>query len=306
MVFCHNCGKKNDDSSNFCIYCGTKLIIESIKCLNCGEINEPNSNFCVNCGTALKIKKETKKPTRQEAEKKAEELKKQINEKPLVKMSLGGKDIGGEIDKSIKSKLNQKIDDSIIEEYGTDDEIKELRERQRKEKIIKEKKLRISELYDQATHHLSRHNYQEAIKLFEEIINTYEIYDATVSLSFYELIDTYSYIGEYDKAFTIAEKQIQTLKQFEKDYSKVEEQIENIKKNKETREINSLERTGESLYYRTKFDEAIFPLKQAVELGSDRYQTFKCLSDIYLRKKELNSAIDVLKIGIERIEKKEW
>ena len=54
VVFCHSCGKENDNTSNFCIYCGNKLIKDSIKCSKCGEINEINSNFCVNCGNNLK------------------------------------------------------------------------------------------------------------------------------------------------------------------------------------------------------------------------------------------------------------
>lgn len=61
MVFCHNCGKQNEDSSNFCIDCGTKLIKDSIECSKCGEINEPNSNFCVKCGNNLKNKQSHKK-----------------------------------------------------------------------------------------------------------------------------------------------------------------------------------------------------------------------------------------------------
>ena len=30
MVFCHSCGQLNDDTSNFCINCGTKLIKSNI------------------------------------------------------------------------------------------------------------------------------------------------------------------------------------------------------------------------------------------------------------------------------------
>lgn len=54
MVFCRNCGKNNDDSSNFCINCGAKLKENLIKCRKCGKFNEADSNYCIDCGNILK------------------------------------------------------------------------------------------------------------------------------------------------------------------------------------------------------------------------------------------------------------
>lgn len=67
------------------------------------------------------------------------------------------------------------------------------------------------------------------------------------------------------------------------------------------RKITDLENTAESLFYATKFDESLSYFKQAIELGSNRYQIYKCISQIYLRKKDLTSAISVLNIGITRL-----
>lgn len=54
MVFCHNCGNQNDDSSNFCIHCGEKLKENLIRCSKCGNFNESDSNYCIECGNKLK------------------------------------------------------------------------------------------------------------------------------------------------------------------------------------------------------------------------------------------------------------
>lgn len=54
VVFCHNCGNQNDESYNFCIYCGAKLKDNLIRCTKCGKFNEYDSNFCIDCGNKLK------------------------------------------------------------------------------------------------------------------------------------------------------------------------------------------------------------------------------------------------------------
>ena len=65
--------------------------------------------------------------------------------------------------------------------------------------------------------------------------------------------------------------------------------------------ITKLENTAKSLFYATKFEESIPYFKQAIELGSKKYQIYTFISQIYLRKKDLTSAISVLNIGIARI-----
>lgn len=81
MVFCHNCGQKNNDESTFCINCGTKLLKDSIKCQRCGELNESDSKFCINCGNQLKLLDDNKpRIQRNSIESSANGTKKEINE----------------------------------------------------------------------------------------------------------------------------------------------------------------------------------------------------------------------------------
>ena len=148
MVFCQDCGKLNDNSSNFCINCGAKLIKKPIKCLKCGEINESDSNFCINCGNDLT-------PTRKEYEQQIEKIRENISTSDFGVVSIGGKTIGNhKIEKDnpnlgngnvkfksmesgidIGHKLNQKLDDMVIENYGTDEEKAEMKARKYKEKV---------------------------------------------------------------------------------------------------------------------------------------------------------------------------
>lgn len=146
-------------------------------------------------------------------------------------------------------------------------------------------------MYDKAKRNLDFQDYTEAINVLEELINTFEIYNGTVKLAFYDLIRTYTYIKKYDKAIEVADKQIDILKGLGKDYSKVENEIKYVNELKYYRKITDLQKTAESLFYATKFDESIPYFKQAIELGSTRYQTYKCISQIYLRKKDLTSVI---------------
>ena len=172
--------------------------------------------------------------------------------------------------------------------------------RLKKEKV-KEKTSKIDKLYDKARNHHNKRDYNGAVKVLEEIVNTFEIYDVTVELSFYELIDDYAYLKEYEKAIKTANKQIDILKGLEKDYSKVEKKIDRVNRLKHDREVAKLQKESESLFYATKFDESLPYFKKAIELGSTRYQTYKGISQIYIRNKDLNSAIEVLNIGIKRI-----
>lgn len=63
MVKCDNCGKSNDEDSNFCKYCGANLkenILNDKKlqnCYECGYTMIGNSKFCSECGTKTKKNK---------------------------------------------------------------------------------------------------------------------------------------------------------------------------------------------------------------------------------------------------------
>lgn len=56
---CPNCAQPNDDDSDFCIYCGTRLPVASPtignirRCGNGHEIDDPELNYCPICGLPL-------------------------------------------------------------------------------------------------------------------------------------------------------------------------------------------------------------------------------------------------------------
>ena len=235
--------------------------------------------------------------TREEAEESVKKIKEEHSYKLKSKVNIMGQDV--EID--LSKEFNERLDDAIVENYGTDEEIANLEIKRLKKEKVKEKTSKIDKLYDKARNHHNKRDYNGAVKVLEEIVNTFEIYDVTVELSFYELIDDYAYLKEYEKAIKTANKQIDILKGLEKDYSKVEKKIYRVNRLKHDREVAKLQKESESLFYATKFDESLPYFKKAIELGSTRYQTYKGISQIYIRNKDLNSAIEVLNIGIKRI-----
>lgn len=156
--------------------------------------------------------------TREEAEESVKKIKEEHSYKLKSKVNIMGQDV--EID--LSKEFNERLDDAIVENYGTDEEIANLEIKRLKKEKVKEKTSKIDKLYDKARNHHNKRDYNGAVKVLEEIVNTFEIYDVTVELSFYELIDDYAYLKEYEKAIKTANKQIDILKGLEKDYSKVE------------------------------------------------------------------------------------
>ena len=191
----------------------------------------------------------------------------------------------------------QKLDDAIIENYGTNEEIAKLNKRKQEEKLKKEKYDELKEKYEKAR----RMHDINSIKLYYEIIDECESFDEMSNMCYNGIIDIYIHIKHYDEAIEVANQLIDILKGLGKDYSNVEKKTKFVNELKYYRKITDLENTAESLFYATKFDESLPYFKQAIELGSNRYQIYKCISQIYLRKKDLTSAISVLNIGITRL-----
>ena len=50
MKICSNCGRENNDISNFCAGCGTKIIASPLFCSECGTKLKNGSKFCPQCG----------------------------------------------------------------------------------------------------------------------------------------------------------------------------------------------------------------------------------------------------------------
>ena len=62
MAFCINCGAELLGGSDFCVECGTPVIVldtpdasetEKVFCINCGAVLEDDPVFCVECGTPV-------------------------------------------------------------------------------------------------------------------------------------------------------------------------------------------------------------------------------------------------------------
>ncbi len=232
--------------------------------------------------------------TREEIEKKADELREAVN-----KIDIG---LGDEINKNFQNKLNQSINDSIVKKFGTDEEIAEMNKRKEKERKEKEEYDAIYKKYEQAKKLSIGPNHKRAISLFEEVIGESEKFPNLIILCYHGLIDTYFHINQSERAIAIANESIEFKKKIGKDYGYEENKIKFINELNAGKKLNELEKEGESLYYSSEYDEATLPLIEAIELGSTRYQTFKCLSHCYIIKRDLDSAINILNIGIKRIE----
>lgn len=318
VAFCHNCGKENDESSNFCIYCGTKLINDSIKCSKCGEINEYGSNFCVNCGNNLK---ETNNLTREEFEQEAEKIKQKLNSKDLVTISINDKTIGnhkiekdnpnlGKQDVKFKTidygldigkDLNEKLDDIVIENYGTPDEKVDMAKRHEQKSIKSQKKNNLYEKFHEASELYFDHDYDNAILKFKEIINNGEIYDESVSLAYTHLVWCYEAIHDYDSAISIIKEHIEVKKEFGLDYSDLENEIGKIKKSEVSTNCKELSEKAVSKFYSGDFDEAKSLFTECADLGYDDGQTYNLLANIHIRNRDFESAKETLEKGVENV-----
>lgn len=318
MSFCHNCGKENEDSSNFCMYCGTKLIKNSIRCIKCGEINEYDSNFCINCGNKLN---EINKPNREEFEKQVEKMKKDNDATDFTVVSIDGEGIGNhKIEKenpnlgkrNVKFKsidygwdigkdLNEKLDDLIIENYGTPDEKAELNQKNKLKSIKRQQKDNLYEKFHEASDLYFNQEYQNAIGLFKEIVDNGEIYDETVSLAYSSLKDCYEAIGDYNSAISIVTEHYKVKKEFGLDGGDLKKEIDDIKKSEISSKCKEIKKNAVSNYYNGEFDEAKTLFMKCANLGYDDGQTYNLLASIHIRNKDFESAKEALEKGVENV-----
>ena len=109
--------------------------------------------------------------TKEEAEEFVNIIKEKIhtNELDKIKINIMGKDF--EI--NLLNDYIQKLDDAIIENYGTNEEIAKLNKRKQEEKLKKEKYDELKEKYEKAR----RMHDINSIKLYYEIIDECESFD---------------------------------------------------------------------------------------------------------------------------------
>ena len=257
----------------------------------------------------IKFKKELNNLSREEAEEKAEKLKEQINSKDLG-VKIGGTTIGNEkIEKEnpladkpevkfksmekgldIGGMINEAIDDSIIKEYGTDEEKAEMKKRHDEKKIKQKEKDYFYDKFDEASELFIKHDYENAIPIYREIINNSTTYDVNVSLAYNDLAQSYEFLGEYDEAISILNEHIEVKKQFGEDYSKLEENILSIKKHEIQNKCRKTAEMGKSNYYNSNFDVAEELFESCIQANCHDSQVYNLLYLIYIRNKDFLSA----------------
>ena len=115
-----------------------------------------------------------------------------------------------------------------------------------------------------------------------------------VYLSYSDLTMCYRRLHEYDNAIEIGKRKIEALKEANQDYTHAMRELEISIRLKQDNYLSNLKKESESLYYCNQFDEALPLLKEAIELGTDRYQTFKFTSHIYIIKKDKEEYIQII------------
>lgn len=317
--YCGNCGSLIAEDSKFCSNCGNKLTFNPIKCSKCGEINEFDSNFCVKCGNNLQ---ENNNPyTREEFEEKVEQIKEHNNSLDFAVVSINGESIGnskiekdnpqlGKHDVKFKSidyglnigkNLNEKLDDMVIENYGTPDEKAEMERRHSQKKIKMQKKDNLYEKFHEASDLYFSHDYENAIKLFKEIINNGEIYDESVSLAYTHLVWCYEEIGDYDSAISVVIEHDKVKKEFGLETDDLEKEIDKIKKSEISSKGKEISKKAISEFYKGNFNESEMLFTECVNLGYNDAQTYNLLASIYIRNKDFESAKKVLEKGVENV-----
>ena len=164
------------------------------------------------------LDKNKKKTPRKEYENKINEARKTIN-----KIDIG---LGENANKTIKKELNQKLDDNIIEEYGTPEEKQELTERRKQEKTAKEERMKIQEKLGKA----KRMNDKNSIRIYNEVLTEAGKYPKLIITAYHGLIRTYTHIKQFDNAISAANECIEFKKKQGMDYSYELRKIEFINK----------------------------------------------------------------------------
>ena len=254
MVFCHSCGKENEDSSNFCTGCGAKLMNRPVKCLRCGEINAPDSNFCSKCGNDLKL-------IRDEFEGRTVMIRQRRNP-----MNFGGKAVGR------AHRDNAGGYDNPYEKFH-----------------------RASELYFD-------HDFENAIPLFEEIIDGSESYSETVGLAYSHLAWCLEEIHDYDGAVSVISQHIEMKRRLGLDYEDLKADIADVRRSEISYRCAKLNRKAVSMFYGGDYDGAERLFSECADMGSNLEQTYDLLASIHIRRRDFESAKMVLEKGVENVD----
>lgn len=157
---------------------------------------------------------------RKEAEKYAEEVKKDLDK--TLNISIAGVDISN----SIKKDISQEIDDNIIREYGTDEEKSQMNKRIEQENQKKARKKKLLERYNSA----KRMHDKTSIKIYQELIEESQEFPSLIIQSYHGLIETNMHIRHCDEAIAAANECIEFKKKHNEKYDYELRKIEFINK----------------------------------------------------------------------------
>lgn len=241
----------------------------------------------------VKFNKNNEKPSRQELEKQVAELRKKTN-----KIDLG---FGEELNEMVRKDLNQELDDTIIRNYGTDEEKAQMKLRKKQDKIKKEEALKLNNKYDEAKKLSEELEYEKAIKLFKEVTNELTDNNSMTPLIYLDYSECYYKLGDYDNAIEVLKKGLRKTNKNDSLYSMLKDQIETYKTIESKEKTRDLINSAMSLYNVGEYDKAIPIFQKCVDLKDNENYTYIVFSDIYHRRREFEMECQVLEEGMKNI-----
>ena len=168
----------------------------------------------------LKQKKDNTQPTREEYENHITEVKNIINN-----MDTG---LGETANETFNKEINQALEDIATEQYGTDEEKRQLAVRKKQEQQGKKHYDDLKSKYQKA----KRMRDKNSIRIFNQVIDEAENYPKLIIASYHGLMDTYMHIKQFDNAIDAANKCIEFKKVHGQDCSYELHRIEVINRYK--------------------------------------------------------------------------
>lgn len=127
--------------------------------------------------------------------------------------------MGEEINEMVKNNLNQALGDSIIKNYGTDEEKAERNLRKKQDEIKREETVKLNNKYYEAKKLSEDLEYEKAIKLFEEVTNELSVNNSWIPLIYLDYSECYYKLGDYDNAIDVLNKGLQKTNKNDSLYS---------------------------------------------------------------------------------------
>lgn len=222
------------------------------------------------------------KATKEEAQASIDECKKKYAGKLTEKVNF----MGMELDVDTTDALIKVLNDALIENYGTRDEVEELKLK----RTIRENEKIAYELSNGTEKDKKR-----AIKIYEQNMEY-----GVPCLSYSELAWIYQLNQEYEKAIEICKKGIEVFAKYGKKDPSLETSLKICETTYKFNIFSTNNKKGEQFENQGNIEEAIKCYKENVNLNADTPFTYDRLASIYHNKNEFEKERDVLKLAVER------